>query len=175
MTPRSFKRFFTPRSMLNQSGNSGDVKTNRKALEALSSPALNRLGPAFTRTTSKPNSVQGVQSEPVDSLRTPPRKRKLSGSSGGAPPTSPLQSSPLRRVRVKTPTDDDKRLEGAKRGTDIGHEEASLVDDRRSNAEVRVTPIRRSRALQTSGNLCMRSMYGPDANRLTVRSNSGAG
>ena len=156
--------------MLNQSSNNtGSVKTNRKALRVLSSPALNRSGPAFTRT-SKPYCVP-FQSEPTDLLRTPTKKRKLSISS-----TSPLQSSPLKRVREKSSVSEEQKLEKTNREPDLGHEEIGDEEKRVGRERcVPVVPIRRSRVLETSGSICMRSMYGPQANRVTTRANSGAG
>jgi hypothetical protein len=40
---------------------------------------------------------------------------------------------------------------------------------------LKVSPVQRSRALETSGALFMRSVLGARANRVTMRSNSGAG
>lgn len=173
VTPRSFTRFFTPRSMLHNSGNSGGSKPNRRALEILSSPALNRLGPAFARTSSKPCRVMTADSE---SLGTPAKKRKLSTSSPVSP-NSPLQSSPLKGARVKSPAHHENALEGTGGKVALGPEEVVDVEKRTSSGptDAYVAPIRRSRVLQTSGNLCMRSMYGPRANRVTIRANSGAG
>ncbi|KAL4893467.1 WD40-repeat-containing domain protein [Aspergillus ambiguus] len=168
VTPRSFRRFFTPRSMLNGGSNAGSVRTSRQALKALSSPAVNRLGPAFTRTLK----AVAARPESSDLLRTPSRKRKLSFSSVG----SPLQSSPLRKVRMRTPIHDDEELDVPVR--DLGmdadrHNELpkSLPLVRQSR---KVSPLQRSQALRTSGGLFMRSLQGR-ADRLTLRSNSGAG
>ncbi|OQE69172.1 hypothetical protein PENNAL_c0140G07636 [Penicillium nalgiovense] len=71
------------------------------ALRALTSPAVNRLGPTFSRT-SKAGTRSPHDSLPEDFIRTPSRKRKNSFSSVA----SPLQSSPLNRVRVRSPTSD---------------------------------------------------------------------
>ncbi|KAJ5182148.1 hypothetical protein N7449_012295 [Penicillium cf. viridicatum] len=71
------------------------------ALRALTSPTVNRLGPTFSRT-SKAGTRSPHDSLPEDFIRTPSRKRKNSFSSIG----SPLQSSPLKRVRVRSPTSD---------------------------------------------------------------------
>jgi hypothetical protein len=173
VTPRTMKRFFTPRSMLSP-GNSGAVKTNRQALKSLSSPAVNRLGPAFTRTP-KPIESQPAVSEPA-AARTPPRKRKLSFSSVG----SPLQSSPLKKVhRVRGPvrceTDDQtavpvKEIEVVK-GTHKDGAKPGVTGEQPAP----VSPIHRSSALQSSGGLYMRSVFGSRANRTTIRSNSGTG
>ncbi|KAF4210897.1 hypothetical protein CNMCM8980_003018 [Aspergillus fumigatiaffinis] len=151
VTPRSFRRFFTPRSMLNGGNGAGSVRTNRQALKVLSSPAVNRL----------------------DLMRTPSRKRKLSFSSVG----SPLQSSPLRKVRVRFPVEDGEEsglsVRDVKTGNDAQDIEPKPVMP--SKLSLPIAPIRRSHALQTSGGLYMRSVLGPRANRVTMRSNVGAG
>ena len=172
VTPRSFRKFFTPRSMLN-GGNSGGVKTNRQALKALSSPAINRLGPAFART-AKASGSRPALNEPANLTRTPSRKRKFSFSSVG----SPLQSSPLRKVRIKAPVEDEEEIGVPVKELGVGCEEQD--DETKSIAAESippkpVSPIRRSQALQTSGGLYMRNVLGSRADRVTLRSNSGAG
>ena len=101
VTPRSFRRFFTPRSLLPTANNSATPTTSRQALRALTSPTVNRLGPTFLRT-SKAGTRSPHDSLPEDFIRTPSRKRKDSFSSVA----SLLQSSPLKRVRVRSPTSD---------------------------------------------------------------------
>lgn len=177
VTPRSFRKFFTPRSILS-SENNGSVKTNRQALKTLSSPAVNRLGPAFARA-SKTTASRSIPNEPAPVpaasglMRTPSTKRKLSFSSIG----SPLQSSPLRRVRISAPVQEEeidvpvKELEVAGEAQD--DETTSVVAEEDSPKPI--APIRRSQALQTSGGLYMRSVLGPRANRVTMRANAGAG
>ncbi|KAF9892540.1 hypothetical protein FE257_001649 [Aspergillus nanangensis] len=169
VTPRSFRRFFTPRSILNGGSSGGSVRSNRQALKALSSPAVNRLGPAFTRTLK----AVETRPEPSDLLRTPSRKRKLSFSSVG----SPLQSSPLRKVRVRASVQDDEELDVPVRDLEVGSvkpiglpKPVSILRPSRQ-----VSPVKRSQALQSSGGLFMRSVSGGRANRVTIKSNSGAG
>ncbi|KAL2862762.1 WD40-repeat-containing domain protein [Aspergillus lucknowensis] len=169
VTPRSFRRFFTPRSLLDSGNHVGAVRTSRQALKALSSPAVNRLGPAFTRT------LKAVMSKPEssDPLRTPNKKRKLSFSSIG----SPLQSSPLRKPRVRSLVEEDEELEVPLKeikvaaGPRVDQEKAAPP----TKTPLKVFPVMRSKALQTSGALFMRSVLGTRANRVTMRSNSGAG
>ncbi|KAL5337762.1 WD40-repeat-containing domain protein [Aspergillus crustosus] len=169
VTPRSFRRFFTPRSLLDSGSHGSAFRASRQALMDLSSPAVNRLGPAFTRT------LKAVMSkpEPPDLLRTPSRKRKLSFSSVG----SPLQSSPLRKIRAPGLVYDDGELEIPVKDIDITV--ARPIRDVKLAPPVklphRVSPVRRSKALQTSGALFMRSVSGPRANRVTIRSQLGAG
>ncbi|KAL3478625.1 WD40-repeat-containing domain protein [Aspergillus californicus] len=169
VTPRSFRKFFTPRSLLDSGNHASSVRTSRQALRALSSPAVNRLGPAFTRT------LKAVMSkpEPSDHLRTPNKKRKLSFSSI----TSPLQSSPLRKVRVRGIVEDDEEVEVPIKDIELEvHKQADKEEPTLSvKTAARVSPVKRSRALQTSGALFMRSVMGTRANRVTMRSNSGAG
>jgi hypothetical protein len=169
VTPRSFRRFFTPRSMLNGGNSAGDVRTNRQALKALSSPAVNRLGPAFTRTLK----AVGTRPDPSELLHTPSRKRKFSFSSIG----SPLQSSPLRKVRVRTLIQDDEEVKVTLRDLEVGSEIQTSEPKPHAIAKPprQVSPVQRSQALQTSGQFFMRSVIGTRANRLTIRSNSGAG
>lgn len=171
VTPRSFRRFFTPRSLLN-SGSHGSVKTSRQALRVLNSPAVNRLGPAFTRSSDShpPSPCDGL---PEETFRTPSRKRKHSFSSAA----SPLQSSPLKKVRLRSPVGNN----GAEQRTTIRDID---VSSRGRYREVTppsppkrrpVSPVTRSRALQTSGALFMRTLRGSRADRLTIRSTAGAG
>ncbi|KAB8261050.1 WD40-repeat-containing domain protein [Aspergillus pseudonomiae] len=168
VTPRSFRRFFTPRSMLNGGSNASDVRTNRQALKALSSPAVNRLGPAFTRTLK----AVANRPEPSELLRTPSRKRKFSFSSIG----SPLQSSPLRKVRMRTPIQDEEEVNVTVRDLEVNTEIQTSEPKPQVIAKPprQVAPVRRSQALQTSGQFFMRSVIGARANRVTIRSNSGA-
>ncbi|CEJ58263.1 Putative WD40 repeat-containing protein L2DTL [Penicillium brasilianum] len=175
VTPRSFRRFFTPRSLLNSGNNASNVKTSRQALRALTSPAVNRLGPAFTRS-SKPGSAQSPNHGlPEDFPRTPSRKRKHSFSSVA----SPLQSSPLKKVRVRSPAGDEVEQRAIVRDIDV----TAVIARGRNNQTTPtsppkrrpLSPISRSRVLQTSGSLFMRTLQGSRANRLTIRSTAGAG
>lgn len=173
VTPRSFRRFFTPRSLLD-SGHNGSGRSSRQALRALSSPAVNRLGPAFTRSSKDSRSKNLFSNPPEDFVvRTPSKKRKHSFSSAA----SPLQSSPLKKVRLRSPVSHDididqrttiREIDVTARGRHS--EKASLSPPKRRP----VSPITRSRALQTSGSLFMRTVGGSRANRLTVRSTAGA-
>lgn len=174
VTPRRLRTFFTPRSILSAGPNSNGVRTNRQALKTLSSPAVNRLGPAFTRTP-KPIEREHAINEPSTAL-TPLRKRKHSFSSTGSPLQS--SSSPLKKARFRTPVHDED-VETAvpakeiKIGKDGQNEGAKSVATGEQPAPV--APIRRSPALRSSGGLYMRSVLGPRANRTTIRSNSGTG
>lgn len=175
VTPRSFRRFFTPRSLLNSGNNASSVKTNRQALRALNSPAVNRLGPAFTRS-SKPGSARSTRDGlPEDFPRTPSRKRKHSFSSVA----SPLQSSPLKKVRIRSPVGDENEHRAIVRDIDIT---AAIARGRNTQTTPTsppkrrpVSPVSRSRVLQTSGSLFMRTLQGSRASRLTIRSTAGAG
>ncbi|PYH85999.1 WD domain protein [Aspergillus uvarum CBS 121591] len=173
VTPRSFKRFFTPRSMLSSgnNNNASAVRTNRQALKTLSSPAVNRLGPAFTKT------LKAIEhrSESPELVRTPSKRRKLSFSSIG----SPLQSSPLKEVHVRESVKYDQEQAAPVRKfelnvSSIPEHEVKLTTFA-SKPPRQVPPVRRSQALQSSGALYMRSILGNRANRVTMRANSGAG
>lgn len=172
VTPRSFRRFFTPRSMLNAGNGAGSVRTNRQALKVLSSPAVNRLGPAFTRAL-KAVGNRTVDNHSSDLMQTPSRKRKLSFSSIG----SPLQSSPLRKVRVRFPIEDGEELNLSVKDIKTGNDSQDIEPKPAvpSKLCLPIAPILRSHALQTSGGLYMRSVLGPRANQVTMRSNVGAG
>src|SRR5436190_22258010 len=76
VTPRSFKRFFNPRSALNSINNGENIRTNRHALKDITSPVLNRLGPALVRTSKNPETIV-TKYPPQDGSHTPNRKRKL--------------------------------------------------------------------------------------------------
>ncbi|KAJ5740340.1 hypothetical protein N7493_000212 [Penicillium malachiteum] len=166
VTPRSFRRFFTPRSLLNSESH-GNVVASREALRALTSPAFNRLAPAFTRSSeSRPQT--SYEDLPQETFQTPTRKRKNSFSSVA----SPLQSSPLKKVRVRSPAGQDVELGTTIRDMDLRAREHHA--DAMPKQEP-VVPIVRSRALQTAGTLFMRTLEGTRANRLTIRSTYGAG
>lgn len=172
VTPRSFRRFFTPRSLLNSGNNGSSVKTNRQALRTLNSPAVNRLGPAFTRTSKAGSARSPDNGLPEDLIRTPTRKRKHSFSSTA----SPLQSSPLKKVRVRSPAGDEVEHKAALRDIDLSDRGRMAGSMPPSPVKRRpVSPVKRSNALQTSGALFMRTLRGSRANRLTVRSTAGAG
>ncbi|KAJ5782568.1 hypothetical protein N7457_004342 [Penicillium paradoxum] len=166
VTPRSFRRFFTPRSLLPTADNSTTPTTSRQALRALTSPAVNRLGPAFSRTSKAGSTRSPHDGLPEDFIRTPSRKRRNSFSSVVSP-----QSSPLKRVRVRSPTEDvnqDVRI------PDINICFKAATPPIPPKPKLPVAPVRRSRALQTSGALFMRTVGGR-ANKVTLRSNSGVG
>ncbi|OQE27800.1 hypothetical protein PENSTE_c004G03167 [Penicillium steckii] len=172
VTPRSFRRFFTPRSLLNSGNNGSPIRSNRQALRALNSPAVNRLGPAFTRSSKSGSVRNAYDGLPEDLMRTPSRKRKHSFSSAA----SPLQSSPLKKVRVRSPVGDEveqrpmiRDIDPTVRGRFVDRAPASPPKRRP------VSPINRSQVLQTSGSLFMRTVKGSRANRLTLRSTTGAG
>jgi hypothetical protein len=175
VTPRSFRRFFTPRSLLNSGNNASNVKTSRQALRALTSPAVNRLGPAFTRSSKTGGAQSPNHGLPEDFPRTPSRKRKHSFSSAA----SPLQSSPLKKVRVRSPVGDEVEQRAIVRDIDL----TAVITSGRNTQTIptsppkrrAVSPVTRSRVLQTSGSLFMRSLQGSRANRLTLRSTVGAG
>lgn len=172
VTPRSFRRFFTPRSLLNSGSNGSPVRTSRQALRTLNSPAVNRLGPAFTRSSKPGSSRNASDGLPEDLMRTPSRKRKHSFSSAA----SPLQSSPLKKVRVRSPAGDDVEQRTTIRDIDVTAR-GRFVDRTPAIPPKRrpVSPITRSRGLQTSGSLFMRTVQGSWAHRPTLCSTAGAG
>ena len=99
ITPRSFTRFFTPKSSLERGGRIG---ASRQALRDITSSGSNRSG----RRTPTKDTVNGVgesTSQTDDVLRR--RKRKTHESLN----TTPDRSSPLKRIRnqsLEIPEDD---------------------------------------------------------------------
>ena len=174
VTPRSFKRFFTPRSALNAAGHAGSVRTNRQALAELSCPNLNRLGPAFTKASQV--SEPGLPNNPPLDIvvRTPSKKRKLSFSS---PTGSPQQSSPLRKVRTAATQHAGRELQKTVRELEIG----PLIRTGASKPKgvvkevLLAKPLRRSVVLKACGGLCLRSIAGAQAARVDLRSIYSAG
>lgn len=144
VTPRSFRRFFTPRSLL-RSPNAGS--RSRHALMDLASPALNRRGPVFKRVTE--DADKGTLT-PQETPRTP-RKRKLSFSSSVEP-----DSSPIRRIKFtpkERPARSPSPLERA-----TSPEKAMTEEKPAPKPPVLRAPIRRSVVLKNSGQLLMRAI-----------------
>jgi hypothetical protein len=129
------------------------------------------MGPAFKKASNG-----GHKEAPKNTLagipKTPSRKRKLSFSSLD----SPGQLSPLRKVRLATAVRDDRVVEKTLEEIEIpiaaGVKERKTPPNRKEIAPVK--PLRRSKALETSGELCLRSVSGR-MNRLIHRSNYGIG
>ncbi|QKX57934.1 uncharacterized protein TRUGW13939_05054 [Talaromyces rugulosus] len=175
VTPRSFKKFFTPRSSLH-SANKG-IQTSRHVLRELSSTSLNRRGPAFTKAATSQAAGHGILKSPfTETTKTPSRKRKLSFSSTGSPP----QSSPLRKVRLTTTLYNERHTNEIV--DEIGPPISPLkalsppksLQKQLFPAKPPAGPLRRSKALASTGELCLRSVSGR-MNRLTMRSNYGYG
>lgn len=167
VTPRSFTRFFTPRSSLNIPNTRS--RFSRHALQDISSPALNRLGPAFPKAPDDAETVP-VKSTP-DPLRTPSRKRKLSFCSS----SSPLQSSPLRRVRIAPPihnaVESRRKAEDHPPVVDVVPDEPSSPKE---NAPM-PPPLRRSKAFQASSQFFLRNTSKERSTRTMIRASSGTG
>ncbi|KAI1914489.1 hypothetical protein LOZ39_004466 [Ophidiomyces ophidiicola] len=167
VTPRSFKRFFTPRSSLNGSSSRSSVRTNRHALKniLLSPPSsLDRKGPAFPKI---PADSTFLFRQPRDSPRTP-KKRKLSFLAS----SPPLQSSPLRRVRIAPaifidPIDRKDDIQEAALSGDIIPEEP--VDKELIPTPI---PLRRSHTLHNSNSLLLRSLGTTRPSRVTLTASS---
>ncbi|KAL9616885.1 MAG: hypothetical protein Q9160_008274 [Pyrenula sp. 1 TL-2023] len=104
VTPRRFKKFFTPRQT------SGAVRTSRKALQDITKPVLNY------KSDIQVTSSLSVFSDPPRTEGSSKRKRRrLSASSVDHAP----QSSPLKRVTFEQPSSqDDSRGEALAKGFD---------------------------------------------------------
>src|SRR5436190_8509892 len=169
VTPRSFKRFFNPRSALSVITNGENIRTNRHALKDITSPILNRLGPALVRTSKNPENVS-IKCLPQDTSHTPSRKRKLSFSSTSSPP----QSSPLRRVHIAPSIHIDPEQKATKADDAIvgcnPHGEV-LAGCEQSKP---IVPLRRS-ALQSSQPLFIRSLCSGRSRRITLGFSCGTG
>ncbi|KAL1957378.1 hypothetical protein VTO42DRAFT_6058 [Malbranchea cinnamomea] len=159
ITPRSFKRFFTPRSSLN-SFKTKDNGRSRHALSDITTPALNRFGPAFPRTPNSPEEDDSKQI--LAPAATPNKKRKLSFCSS----SSPLQSSPLRRVRISSTVHVDAEkpdVEEPERTTECVQVEPE--DEPKPTVPV---DLRRSKTLQAASSVFLRNLSSRTA-RLTLR------
>lgn len=159
VTPRSFRRFFTPRSSLNDSKSTSNGRF-RFVLSDITIPALNRFGPAFPRTPSSSDHEDSKES--LVSVQTPNKKRKLSFGSS----SPPLQSSPLRRVRLG-PTiyvdPEDEEDEEPKAASEYTKEEP-----KDEPAPPVPLTLRRSKALQSANPAFLRNLTGRTA-KLTLR------
>ncbi|KAK2751446.1 hypothetical protein FQN55_000720 [Onygenales sp. PD_40] len=170
VTPRSFRRFFTPRSALGALSSGGNDRRTRHVLKDINSPALNRLGPAFAKISDKSRN-ESLKPPTHDAVSTPRKKRKLSFSS-----SPPLQSSPLRRVRIAPTIHNDIDSSPSRPKVD----DVAIEPDRRSDAPktkpvVAPVPLRRSNILQTTVPLFMRSLSDTRSRRLTHRIDYGTG
>lgn len=167
VTPRSFRRFFTPRSFLIPLDNEEGIRTNRRALQEISGAALNRSGPA--------NSELGTFSKPFpkEANLTPSKKRKFTSTFD-----NPLSSSPLRRVRAIPPILEEREepddRDAGECLVDLNiHAKASKFRQEKLHEEsTPPLPIRRSVALQTSGALFARSLSDHPYKKLTIRSSN---
>ncbi|EGC41714.1 WD40 repeat-containing protein [Histoplasma capsulatum var. duboisii H88] len=170
VTPRSFKRFFTPRSVLGALSSGGNDRPNRHILKDICSPALNRLGPAFSRISDGTQDNPAKSSHSQDDLLTPRKKRKLSISSS----SSPLQSSPVRRVRI-APSIRQIDIDSSPRRPkvdEIGIEseiQSEVLKTKTKQHTLPPTPLRRSHTLQTTGQIFIRSLSGNTPGTLTHR------
>ncbi|PGH13264.1 hypothetical protein AJ80_06373 [Polytolypa hystricis UAMH7299] len=170
VTPRSFKRFFTPRSSLNSASAGGRVRTNRHALGDITAPVLNRLGPALSRIPDS-SEDQPLKSYSHDIYRTPSKKRKLSFSLS----SSPLQSSPLRRVRISPPAHHKTLAQPIELKPVTGDDICQLDGPKKIPERTPCMPLRRSKALSTSGQLFLRSLSDSRSKRVTLRASYGTG
>ena len=89
ITPRSFTRFFTPKSSLERGGRIG---ASRQALRDITASASNRAG-GRTATDDRVRAFREEISRTDDSLKR--RKRKIHDSLN----TTPERSSPIKRIR----------------------------------------------------------------------------
>lgn len=114
VTPRRFRKFFTPRSTQQDLSS---VRTSRRALQDITKPALNRKNERRT-----PPLTEDVDTHEVHQMYGS-KRRKLSMSS--AEPT--LQSSPLKRVTFIPSSSQENGLEVMPKGVpDCGEDPEEL-------------------------------------------------
>ncbi|KAK2742929.1 hypothetical protein FQN57_005059 [Myotisia sp. PD_48] len=166
ITPRSFRRFFTPRSSLN--GPNTRQRTSRNALRDITSPALNRLGPAFPGFSE--HSDFTISKSSPNLSRTPSKKRKLSFSSS----SYPLQSSPLSRIRIAPPifTDVESEQEEITPSSPIEEQQQPARHHSLLKPTLPPPPLRRSKVLQSAANFYSRNITGSRGPRTTIRASS---
>lgn len=164
ITPRSFTRFFTPRSSLHtRSG----VRTSRQALEEITSSALN----ASRKSSDKGQSLFGEAlvrdgpSEPAGEVHSSPadRKRKLSMSSIS---TFSQQSTPHRRVRISLPNLTENNIDIFEEGPVSSpiRPPTFRPDPVPIEPPKPLRPIRRSNILTKAGGIMLRSVSGQERN-----------
>ncbi|WEW57435.1 hypothetical protein PRK78_002902 [Emydomyces testavorans] len=167
VTPRSFKRFFTPRSSLNGPNTRSIVRTKCHILKDILTPpsSLKRNGPAFPNV---PNDDKAASKQLQDPLCTPSRKRKLSFCAS----SPPLQSSPLRRFRTAPtiytdPVDRQEDIEEIAPIYDTILEEPTIEEP-----ISKPIPLRRSKTLQASSSTFLRGLATSRSSRVSFRSPS---
>lgn len=127
ITPRSFTRFFTPKSTVERGRKIG---ASRKALRDITASAVNRKG---RRTPRK----DGIKLELFDDTAITIKTKKRKTYVPSSPYPSPDPSSPLKRVRKQSPelpeeddTDEDVfNFNGEdKEPAEVGHSYSAHVD-----------------------------------------------
>lgn len=91
ITPKRFRKFFTPRSSLNAHGS---VRTSRQALQDITLPAVNRHNGKVLNSKAQTKDVFGGSLEDENSRPSPGKRRRVSFSSAA----SSLRSSPIKHV-----------------------------------------------------------------------------
>ncbi|QVM10515.1 hypothetical protein D8B26_005173 [Coccidioides posadasii str. Silveira] len=166
VTPRSFKRFFTPRSSLHGSSTRSGVRAGRNNLKDILTPpsSLNRNGPAFLNLQ---NDNKSISRQFPDQPSTPTRKRKLSFCTS----SPPLQSSPLRRVRTIPAiyTDPIDRKEDIEEATSTFN---TIIEEPNEEKVPEPIPLHRSQAIQAAGPALLRNLAISRSSRVTLRSPS---
>jgi WD40 repeat protein len=105
ITPKRFTRFFTPRSSVHGSSGFTSLSKSGRQLQDITR-TVNRRSNAHSKTPRKTVNFADPTVLPEDQLVTPnmaSRKRKsayLSPESSPLQPSSPIQSSPSKRVRI---------------------------------------------------------------------------
>lgn len=172
ITPRTFRRFFTPRSA---SGRVSKVSASRRALFDITSPAINRIRDTNGRGAA---AIDGfVDIAPVEKENTAigvvvgPKRRKILISPDTSPDSSPLkkprrtsvdkdieaETDTVKQQVKEEPQDDDegvgRRIEESDRHVD-GSEGPRTVTE--------PVPVRRARLSGSTGRILQRSI-GPGA------------
>ncbi|KAI9824996.1 MAG: hypothetical protein M1819_000625 [Sarea resinae] len=152
VTPNSFRRFFTPRSSLRHSDR---VSASRRALQDITSPAINRDGSVQSKTARSgvlfPDINFGGDENGLPVLSSGTKRKPLL-----TPETSPI-SSPPKRARFTPPTileDEDSDAE-TERGTSPGP--SNIVLESQTKPTVKL-PIRQAGCGGVNGRILQRSL-----------------
>lgn len=147
ITPRSFTRFFTPKSSIEKGSRMG---SSRRILKDITASGNNARG----RIRLQADAIE-LSGEVTDRLR---KRRRLSSS----PNNGPDLSSPLKRIQNRSPqifSDAESVTASSECDTDEDRPRDLSPTHKRRNARP-PTPITRSSCLRTLGRDLQRELYG---------------
>nr|KMM66239.1 LOW QUALITY PROTEIN: WD repeat-containing protein [Coccidioides posadasii RMSCC 3488] len=161
VTPRSFKRFFTPRSSLHGSSTRSGVRAGRNNLKDILTPpsSLNRNGPAFLNLQ---NDNKSISRQFPDQPSTPTRKRKA----------FLLYFKPTFAIvtfETTIYTDPIDRKEDIEEATSTFN---TIIEEPNEEKVPEPIPLHRSQAIQAAGPALLRNLAISRSSRVTLRSPS---